>query len=96
MTNSVKNVHPNQSGEQSSSRGRWSDDRRNRGQQDDRGFSDRWCFPTPGSRHREDFSEEMNRIGEMTGRVSSAEPVDKKDTFRGIVENFSYVEVPNT
>ena len=43
-----------------------------------------------------DLSEEMNRLGRTTGRVSSAEPVDKKGTFRGIVEIISYVEVPNT
>ena len=43
-----------------------------------------------------DFSEEMNRLGGTTGRVSSAEPVDKKDKFRGIVETVSYVKVPNT
>ena len=40
-----------------------------------------------------DLSEEMNRLGETTGTVSSAEPVD---TFRGIVKIVSYVEVPNT
>ena len=28
-----------------------------------------------------DFSEEMNRLGETTGRVSFAQPADKKDTF---------------
>ena len=43
-----------------------------------------------------DLSEEMNRLGGTTGRVSSAEPVDKRDTFRGIVEIVSCVEVPNT
>ena len=43
-----------------------------------------------------DLSEERNRLGGTTGRISSAEPVDKKDTFRGIVEIVSYVEVPNT
>ena len=43
-----------------------------------------------------DLLEERNCLGETTGRVSSAEPVDKKDTFRGIVEIVSYVEVPNT
>ena len=43
-----------------------------------------------------DLLEERNRLGGTTGRVSSAEPVDKKDTFREIVENVSYVEVPNT
>ena len=43
-----------------------------------------------------DFLEEMNRLGGTTSRVSSAEPVDKKSTFRGIVEIFSYVDVPNT
>ena len=43
-----------------------------------------------------DVLEERNRLGGTTGRVSSAEPVDKKDTFRGIVEIVSYVEVPNT
>ena len=43
-----------------------------------------------------DLLEERNRLGGTTGRVSSAEPVDKKETFRGIVEIISYVEVPNT
>ena len=43
-----------------------------------------------------DLLEERNRLGRTTGRVSSAEPVDKKDNFRGIVEIVSYVEVPNT
>ena len=43
-----------------------------------------------------DLLQERNRLGGTTGRVSSAEPVDKKDTFRGIVETVSYVEVPNT
>ena len=33
-----------------------------------------------------DLSEEMNRLGGTTGRVSSAEPVDKKGSFRGLVE----------
>ena len=42
-----------------------------------------------------DLSEEMNRLGGTTGRVSSAEPVDKKSTVRGIFETVSYVEVPN-
>ena len=40
--------------------------------------------------------EERNRLRGTTGRVSSAEPADKKDTFRVIVEIVSYVEVPNT
>ena len=40
-----------------------------------------------------DFSEEMNHLGETTGRVSSTELVDKKDIFRGNVETVSYVEV---
>ena len=43
-----------------------------------------------------DLLEERNRLGGTTGRVSSAEPVDKKDTFREIVEIVSYVGVPNT
>ena len=43
-----------------------------------------------------DLLEEKNRLGGTTGRISSAELVDKKDTFRGIVEIVSYVEVPNT
>ena len=43
-----------------------------------------------------DLLEERNRLGGTTGMVSSAESVDKKDTFRGIVEIVSYVEVPNT
>ena len=41
-----------------------------------------------------DLSEEMNRLG--AGMVSRAESVDKRDTFRGIVEIVSYVEAPNT
>ena len=40
-----------------------------------------------------DLLEEMNRLGGTTGRVSSAQPVDKKDTFPGIVEIVSYVEI---
>ena len=43
-----------------------------------------------------DLSEEMNRLGGTIGRVSSVEFVDETDTFRGIVEIVSYVEVPNT
>ena len=43
-----------------------------------------------------DLSEEMNHPGGTTGRVSSAELVDKKDTCRGIVAIVSDVEVPNT
>ena len=43
----------NQSREQSSSRGRWGDDRRERRQQQDRGFNDRQQFPTPGPSHRD-------------------------------------------
>ena len=42
-----------------------------------------------------DLSEEINRLGGTTGRVSSAQPVEKKGTFRGTVEIVSYVEVPN-
>ena len=45
----------NQSTERSSSRGRWGDDRRGRGQQQDRGFSNRRQFPTPGPSHRDRF-----------------------------------------
>ena len=37
-----------QSRERSSSRGRWGDDKRDRGQQQDRGFNDRRRFPKPG------------------------------------------------
>ena len=43
-----------------------------------------------------DLSEEMNGLAGTPGRVSSAELKDKKDTFRGIVEIVSYVDVPNT
>ena len=83
----------NQSRERSSSRERWGDDRRDRGQQQDRGFNDcqRQDLVT-----ETDLSEEMNRLGGTTGRVSSAEPVDKKSTFRGIVEIVSYVDVLST
>ena len=42
-----------------------------------------------------DLSEEMNRLGGTTGRVSSAQLVEKKGTFRGTVKIVSYVEVPN-
>ena len=42
-----------------------------------------------------DLSEEMNRLGGTTGRVSNAESEDRKDTCRGIVEIVSYVEVFN-
>ena len=43
-----------------------------------------------------DLSEEMNHQGGTTGTVSTAEPVDRKNTFRGIAEIVIYVEVPNT
>ena len=43
-----------------------------------------------------DLSEEMKNQGGTTSKVSSAELVDRKDTFQGIVGNVSYVEVPNT
>ena len=43
----------NQSRERSSSQGRWGDDRRYRGHQQDRGFNDRRRFPTPGPSHRD-------------------------------------------
>ena len=43
-----------------------------------------------------DFLEEMNRPGGTTGRVSSAENVDKKNKYREIVEIVSCVEAPNT
>ena len=43
-----------------------------------------------------DLLEEMNRLGGTTDRDSRAEPVDKKGTFRGIVEIVSYLEVHNT
>ena len=38
----------NQSRERSSSRGRWGDDKRDRGQQQDRGLNNRRRIPTPG------------------------------------------------
>ena len=67
----------NQCRERSGSQGRWGDDRRDRGQQQDRGFNDRRRFPTPGLSHRDrSFGRE-----EPSRRVSSAEPVDKRDTF---------------
>ena len=85
----------NQSRERSSSRGRWGDDRREN--------RNKIVGSTIGGDCQRqdrvtetDLSEEMNRLEGTTGRVSSAEPVDKKDTFRGIVEIVSYVEVPNT
>ena len=40
--------------------------------------------------------DEMIRPGDITNRESSVEPVGKKDTFRGIVNNVSNVEVHNT
>ena len=43
----------NQSRERSSSRGRWGDDRRDRGQQQDSGFNDRRRLPTPRPSHRD-------------------------------------------
>ena len=43
-----------------------------------------------------DSLEEINRLGGTTGMVSSAEPVDKKDKFRGFDEFVFSVEVPNT
>ena len=45
--------HRNQSRARSSSRGWWGDDRRDRGQQQDRGFNDRRQFPTLGPSHRD-------------------------------------------
>ena len=42
------------------------------------------------------LSKEMNRLGEMTGGVSSAETVDKREAFRGGFEIVSCVEDPNT
>ena len=80
----------NQSKNRSSSRGRWVDDRGDRPQQQERGFSDKRRFPTPKPSHRDSF------LGRDDGMVSSAEPVDKKDTFRGIVDGGSYVEFPNS
>ena len=52
MKNSETTVQ-NQSRERSGSRGLWGDDRRDRGQQQDRGFNDRRRFPTPGPSHRD-------------------------------------------
>ena len=43
----------NQSMERSSSRGRCGDERRDRGQQEDRGLNDRRRLPTPGPSHRD-------------------------------------------
>ena len=43
----------NQSRERSSSRSRWVDDRRDREQQQDRGFNDRRRLPTPGPSQRD-------------------------------------------
>ena len=43
-----------------------------------------------------DLSEEMNRQWGTTRRVSSAEPLDRKVAFWGIVEIVSYVEVFKT
>ena len=43
----------NHSMERSSSRGSWGDDRRDRGQQQDRGLNDRRRLPTPGRSHRD-------------------------------------------
>ena len=71
----------NQLRERSSSWGRWGDDRRDRVQQQDRGFSDRRRFPTLDLATETDHSEEQNPLGETTGRVSSEDHVDKKDTF---------------
>ena len=43
----------NLSRERSGSRGRWGDDRRDRGKKQDRGFNDQRRFPTPGPSHRD-------------------------------------------
>ena len=43
----------NQSRKQSTSWGRWGDNRRDRGQQQDRGFRKRRRFPKPGPGHRD-------------------------------------------
>ena len=48
-----RKVRQNQSRERSISRGRWEDDRRDRGQQQDRGFNDRRRLPTPRSSHQD-------------------------------------------
>ena len=49
-----------------------------------------------GVSQRLDLATETNLSEEKTGRVSSAEASDKKDTVRGIVETFFYMEVHNT
>ena len=70
----------NQSGEWSCSRKWWFHDKRDRGQQQDRGFSDWRRIPTPGPSNSDRLLEEMNRPEETAGRVSSAELEEKKDT----------------
>ena len=59
----------NQSRERSGSRGRWVDERRDRGQQQDRGFNDRRRFPTPRSSHRDRLfgKEEPSRRNDRQG-----------------------------
>ena len=81
----------NQSRGRSGLRGRWGVNRRDTGQQHNRGLSDRRRLD-PAT--ETDPLEEMNRLGTTTGRVSSAEPVNKKDTFLGIVEFFCMLKFP--
>ena len=64
----------NPSRERRSSRGRWGDDRRHRGQQQDRGFNDRRRFPMPGPSHRDRSfgTDEPSRRNDRQGFKCSA------------------------
>ena len=64
----------NQSRERSSSLGRWGDDKRERGQQQDRGFNDRRQLPTPGSslRDRSFRGDEPSRRNDRWGSMCRA------------------------
>ena len=64
----------NQSRERSSSRGPWGDDRRDRGQQQDRGLNDRWRLPTsgPSLRDRSFGRDEPSRRNDRQGFKSRA------------------------
>ena len=86
----------NLSRERSSSRGRWHEERCDRGQQQIVGSTIGSYFQRHDLVTGTGLSEQMKRLGGTTGRVSVAEHADTKDKNRDIVEIVAYVEVPNT
>ena len=82
MTNNVKTVRTN----------RWTavvlgdneEATRDRGQQQDPDSAIDGVSQRQELAIEADLSDEMNRLGEPKGRVSNAEPLDKKDTFRNL------------